>query len=296
MTTVSQPPTPPATFWQKLARLRIPDGQSLVWKLIDLERPPLIQIAAFALFMISFHFLFGWSWSLSFAMILSMYLHEAGHAVVFKLAGIRFIILLLFPLGAVATPISKEEDARSDLLHWNTVGWLLQAGLVVNVLLMVGALLLRPVLGQLQGEIGQELRIFSTNLIYVNGLLAVMNLIPVWTLDAGQFFKVIYNSLNERDDIRLTAILLGGALGTLIVMGGLLDFTNWAMVLVHLLERFGWFVFLIIFAFGVLNKQGHDDPINATSKQAMTPFQVFVQLVVYVLLVTLTLVIFAGGL
>lgn len=283
----------PLTFWQKLRRLRPLEGQSLIWQLIDLQKGFVVQVAAFALFTLSFHFLFNWTWSMSIAMLVSMFLHECGHASVFALARIKFRILFLFPLGAVAAPIDEEENKKSDMLHWNTISWLLQAGPAVNVILMVFFLVTRPLIANVQGELGIVLYRFSFDMVYVNGLLAIMNLVPVWTLDSGQLFNVLYNSLDEREDRRVTAALLGGMLGLLIVLTGVLDFQGWAFVLVRVIQFFGWVIFLVIFALGILNKQERDVAINAVSKQAMSNMQVYVQLALYITLVITTLTVFA---
>src|SRR5687767_13685079 len=88
--------------------LKPAEGQSLIWKLIALQRPWPVQILAFIGFLLAFLFVFRWTLSMSVAMIISMFLHECGHAFVFWLAKIRFIILYLFPPGAVAAPIDKE--------------------------------------------------------------------------------------------------------------------------------------------------------------------------------------------
>jgi hypothetical protein len=249
-----------------------------------------IAIVAFVLLL---HYGLRWSWSLSAALIISMFLHECGHGLVFGLARIRYIILFLFPLGAVAAPINKEEDARSDKLHWYTISWLLQAGPAVNVLLILLFLALRPVFQQTFS--GAILPQFAQDMIYVNGLLAAMNLVPLWTLDAGQLFKVIYSSLEEREDNWFTGLLLSGAIVLLAIIG-FPGFVSWAFILRNTFFRLGWVVFLLTFAVGLLNKQGRDDPLHAYSKQAMNNRQVLIQLVVYVVQVGITLWVFSGPL
>ncbi len=258
-------------------------GQSLVWRLIEMQRTWPAQIAAVALFVGLFHFLFSWSWSLTIALLLSMFLHECGHALVFRLANIRFILLFLFPLGAVAAPVNQAENARSDQLHWYTISWLLQAGPAVNVLLMLFGVAVQSL------PAAPELRLFARDLVYVNGLLASMNLIPLWTLDSGQLFNVIYNSLEEHEDKFVTGSLLLGVLLVLLFILRLPGMLSWAMILSNTIIHFGWVAFLLVFAVGILNKQAHDKPENAQSKQAMSNRQVLIHLVVYFALVTLTL-------
>ncbi len=273
-----------------LGRFRLPEGQSLIWWLIEMQRGWLAQVIAFVLFLLTFHFIFAWSWSMSIAMLLSMYLHEGGHAIVFRIAKIRFLLLFLFPLGAVAAPINKEEDARSDQLHWNTIAWLLQAGLIVNVALMLLGLAVASL------PAPPEITQFARDMTYVNGLLASMNLIPLWTLDSGQLFKVIFNSLEEHEDTVVTGALLVSVAVVLLFILRIIGFISWAMVLANTFIRFGWVVFLVIFAVGIINKQAHDKPDYAFSKQAMSNQQVLNHLVIYLILVALTLWIFAGAL
>ncbi len=281
------------TFWQKLRALRPMQGQKFIWQLIDLQRSPIVQVVAFVGFLLSFRYLFAWTWSMSFAMILSMFLHECGHAAVFLWARIKIVILLLFPLGAVAAPRDPEQNAASDNLHWNTIAWLLQAGPAVNVTLMLIFHVLTPAFDR-ASDFGLILSQFSRDMVYVNGLLAIFNLVPVWTLDAGQLFKAIYSSLDEHEDKVITFGLLGGVIGLLLVISGLIGFTNWGTVLVNVLQRFGWVVFFVAFAFGIINKARTDNPDHANSHQAMTNRQVFLQLGVFFLLVFATLQIFAG--
>jgi Zn-dependent protease len=276
-------------LWGRLRRVLMPEGQSLVWRLVALQRGLPRQVIAMIGFLLAFRFLFNWSWSMTVAMLISMFLHECGHAYVFWRARIRFIILFLFPLGAVAAPINKKEDERSDQLHWNTISWLLQAGPAVNVALMLLALLIQPSLAD------PEAAQFARDMVYVNGLLASMNLVPLWTLDAGQLFKVIYSSLEEGEDNWLTGLLLGGSALVLLIVIGIPGVVSWAAVLANTIIRFGWVVFLVMFALGILNKQGRDDPLHAYSRQAMNNRQVLVQVGIYLLLAGATLWVFAGS-
>jgi Zn-dependent protease len=288
---------PVAPQIQSAAQSSTQSQQSLIWRLIELERGFFRQILAFSAFLLSFRFIFSWSWSMAFAMVLSMFLHECGHALVFRLAKIRFTILFLFPLGAVAAPINKQEDARSDQLHWNTISWLLQAGPAVNVGLMMFFALIRALgTGTLENvQYGDTILRFAQDMVYVNGLLASMNLVPIWTLDAGQLFKVIYNSLEEKEDNWLTGLLLSGTGLLLLRIIGIPGLVSWTIIVVNTLTRFGWVVFLLIFAVGILNKQGRDEAINAYSKQAMSNRQIAIHLGIYFVLVGLTLWIFAGS-
>lgn len=259
-----------------------------------MQRGPVRQLLAFVAFTLLFRYLFSWSWSMSIALLLSMFLHELGHAGVFAWAKIKFVILYLFPLGAVAAPISKEENERSDRLHWNTIAYLLQAGPAVNVALMLIFLAFESVFMNAQTSLSWVQ--FARDMVYVNGLLASMNLVPMWTLDAGQLFNVIYSSLDEHEDRWLTGILVGSVSALLLLLLGIPGFFSWTYILSNTLGRFGWVAFIIFFTVGILNKQGRDDPLHAVSAQAMSNRQVAVQLAIYLTLVGITLWIFAGPL
>ena len=129
-------------------------------------------------------------------------------------------------------------------------------------------------------------------MVYVNGLLAVMNLIPVWTLDAGQLFRVIYSSLEEHEDNWLTGFMLSTVLLLLLAIVGVPGLVTWAYLIGNTLGHFGWVAFLVVFTAAILNKQGRDDPLHASSKQAMSNVQVLVQVVFYIILVGITLWLF----
>lgn len=273
-----------------LDRFRLPQGQSLIWWMIDMQRGWLAQVIAFTLFLLSFRYVFAWTWSMAITMIVSMFLHECGHALVFRLAKIRFMLLYLFPLGAVAAPYDKAENERSDQLHWNIIAWLLQAGPAVNVGLMLFGVALQAL------NAPPEFHQVARDLVYVNGLLAIMNLVPIWTLDSGQLFNVIFNSLEEAEDVVLTGGLLIATAIVLVFVLQIPESLSLRVVLGNALSRFGWVLFLGVFAVGIINKQAHDKPDYAFSKQAMSKGQVIIQLAVYFALVGATLWIFAGAL
>lgn len=273
-------PQPPKLSFVWLYRLLgIPEGTNYVWWLIakqsGFRRQTLALFGFIGLFWISFGNPIA-----AIAMIVSMYSHEAGHWLVFTSNKTKAKVYLLWPLGAVAAPINKEEDARSDLLPWWNIAWLLQAGPTVNVLLMVVGLLMIKV------NIFSE---FARQLVYLNGMLAAFNLLPIGNMDGGQLFGVIFSSLKEIYDVvvGLTAV----AVSMLIVWGIMLSpvASGGLAILRATLSNIGLITFLLCFAAGVWHKQGKDDPLHSKSNQAMTVKQVGLQLAIYFLLVISTL-------
>ena len=255
--------------------LHIPPGKSIIYWLIEKEKRPLAQVLAFVAFSVILYFSLG-SIEAAIAMMLGMYLHELGHFVVFAVYKIKAVILLIFPLGAVAAPINEDEDKRSDQLPWQNIATLVQAGVTVNVILMViGVVLISmgvwPALGK--------------QLIFINGTLAVLNLLPVWKLDGGLLFYVIFSSLREKGDkvLAVSGVVAGVmilvALFVLPISQGLLA------ILITFIEKGTFIFFLLIFMFGVLHNHKKELPLGYNSSQAMSLKQVLLQLIWYVSLV-----------
>lgn len=240
------------------------------------------QIIALVLFILLFQWSFQ-SMSMALALIVSMYLHELAHAQVFERNGIKAFIGLVFPLGAIAMPTTEEEDRRSDQLPWYTIGWLTLVGPMANV----GLMLIGAAIEQFESPFTQ----FGHDMVYINGILAISNLLPVWKLDAGQLFHVIFSSLSEKYDKMLSWILsLLVILGTAMVMFNNVTFTQ-VELLVRALLHVHWLVIFVVIVCGIWYAQGHDNHEHANSPQRMTWKQALVLTGTYALtfLVAMTL-------
>lgn len=260
----------------------LPPGENLVWWLIGKQGHPKTQFVALVAFIGIFWLAYQSPWA-AIAMMLAMYIHECGHYFIFVKNKIKARVLLLFPLGAVAAPINKEEDIKSDLLPWWNIAWLLQAGPTMNVIQMI--------VGLIFVHFG-FLVLLGQQMIIINGLLAVFNLLPLGNMDGGQFFHVIFSSLKEEYDL----LLATGCLVISITILGLIFSSSLGLgfmaILWTLFNHFGLIFFLLLFAAGIWHKQGKDNPLHSLSLQAMTINQVGIQLVYYFFLVTLTLFLF----
>ena len=273
-----------------------PRGQEFIWWLIAKEGNVWIQWISPFLFLFTFAVCCwlplrnaGEAFSLSLALLLQMYLHEMGHLFVFRRNGIRSRVWWLFPLGAVAAPINREENKKSDLLSWWKIAWLLQAGITVNVGLMGVGFLLRaqPV---------PWLANFGENLLYNGGILAISNLIPLWQLDGSLLYNVIFSSLKEKDDIRVSLILVGVlALAIFAAFWSTNQLGFWQLVITFF-KHLGWFVVLIIIATGIWHRQGMDNPMYSASAQAMTRRQAAIHILFYIALLYLSLRLILGPL
>ncbi len=281
--------------WISSLRNKIPKGQNFIWWLIKKEGGIWTQRVSPLLFFFVYGACF-WlpirnieeTVSLSLALLIQMYLHELGHAFVFTNAGIKNRIWWLFPLGAVATPIDKDENARSDKLPWWTIAWLLQAGPTMNVILMIVGFYLQHI--TFLPWVGS----FGQNLLYTGGLLAISNLLPVWQLDASHLFKTLFSSLKKEDDIKLAWVLI-------LVLVGIVALAFWSAgsigfwdLLIVLVTRLSWLIVIPIVAGGVWHHQGSDNDEYAQSNQAMTKRQVVIHVLWYMMLLFLSLRLLDG--
>lgn len=266
-------------FREKLTHRK--QGQDLVWWLIETQRAWWKQMIAFCLFLGMFS-LFGFTPNQSLIMVVSMFLHELGHALAFKAFGIKYILLYIFPLGAVAAPKSKEENQRSDELPWAKLAVLLLAGPAVNVTLMI--------VGEVATQSGGDaIRQFTQDVVYINSLLLLLNVIPIWTLDAGQLFKLVYSSLAEKYDRWLswlmTAAIIVPVLFTLFKVGAF----DMGYSVGQLINHFKWIAFGLVFVACTWIMQRKDNPDHANSHQRMTSMQIMGSLAAYFVIVTLGL-------
>ncbi len=274
----------PYSWWRKL--LHYPPGTQFIWWLIGWQKSWWMQIFAISAFTVMLFLSFR-SWSLAVALLVSMYLHEAGHAIVFMVAGIKCMIKVLFPLGAVAAPINKEEDERSDRLPWNTTSWLMQAGPAVNVILLLVGFWIKNMSDPIVVQFGRDL-------VLINGVLAISNLLPIGKLDAGQLYRQIFSSLDEQTD-RFVAILVTILVGFLMFALFLSPLSQgWWIFMGSLIQFAAWWIFPLLMAAGVWHQQAKDNPVYATSAQRMNKTQVSIQIVFYVGMAITTLWIFSG--
>jgi Zn-dependent protease len=275
---------------------RDPRRMDLVWRLIEKEGGGWIQALSPVLFLALVTVCcwfpmrdFGRAFSLALALVLQVFIHELGHLFVFRQNGIRSRIWWLFPMGAAAVPVSREENRKSDSLPWNTVAWMLQAGIMANVALMVAGSLLRGVSVEWLAE-------FGGNLLTAGGVLAISNLIPVGKLDGSMLYLVIFSSLKERDDARvawgLGVILILAVLAAVVSIAGL----GVADRIVAFILRMGWFAVFAFIAAGVWHRQGMDNPAHSASAQAMTRRQALVHILYYIALLYIALRLVLGPL
>lgn len=253
-------------------------NKSLVERLIEVEDNRWIQLLAGLSFLTVLRLLYG-GWSYALVIMLAMVGHELGHKLVYWRRKVKAKILFLFPLGMVTMPVNEEENEKSNKLSaWN-LAWLAQAGVVVNVALMLW---------------GQCLMMFENNwwshlgrgLVEFNGFLCLFNLLPVGRLDGGLLFSLMGYSLErgEKKQLSMAMVMMAGmVLGMVLVpvVG-----PEKEMIVTRLLTTLGWLMIGVFFSAGVWFKKRAKTnfAINLGSK-TMTKKEVTVHFCLYMALI-----------
>lgn len=117
-----------------------------------------------------------------FAIVL---IHEFGHALACVSVGGRVKHIVLWPLGGIAF---VQPPQRPGAVLWSIV-----AGPLVNVILVpvtiIAYFLIR---GEFMEPVpGNNLHLFVESLVYMNAMLLVFNMLPIYPLDGGQTLMAI---------------------------------------------------------------------------------------------------------
>jgi Zn-dependent protease len=117
-------------------------------------------------------------------LFLIVLLHEFGHASACRQVGGQADRIILWPLGGIAF---VNPPPRPGAYLWS-----IAAGPLVNVALLPLLGLLLFVAGQSQWDVSNpDLYRFVESLCYINGMLLVFNLLPIYPLDGGQIVRAL---------------------------------------------------------------------------------------------------------
>ena len=263
--------------------------KSLVKKLIEVEDNRWMQLLAGLSFLVFFRLICG-RWSYVLAIMMGMIGHEWGHKLVYWVKDVKTKILFLFPLGMVTMPRNEEEDEKSNKLSRWSLAWLMQAGVMVNVSLVL---------------LGQCLFMFSkgwwsefgVDLIAINGFLGLFNLLPVGQLDGGLLFLMMGSSLKveERGQLSRAMVMMAGVL-----LGVVLSPTMWVekeMLAVRLLGALGWLTMGVVFSAEAWFKGKTDvNLILDLNSVMMTKREVVIHFSLYMLLIFISASLLMGPL
>lgn len=172
---------------------------------------------------------------------ISIFLHEVGHAMVFKYSGITPSILALFPLGMVALPRTKAGDQKAEMLpYWQFAVMILAGPLANLILLLYGALLSGA-------SVNREFALWGEDLFIINFILLLTNFMPIWKTDGGMLFRLVVHSLHNQRKVRLGTMAI---IGSISWIGLILVFAS-GYPLRQMLQYLQalWFVMIVIAVF-----------------------------------------------
>ena len=136
-------------------------------------------------------------------------LHELGHSVVALRYRIPVRSITLFIFGGVSQIEGESRSAAAEF-------WIAVAGPAVSGVLAVGFALLRPAVAAVS-----PLFALTTYLAYINGALAVFNLIPGFPLDGGRVLRaILWSSTHSLRRATLAAATVGRFVGFVFILWG----------------------------------------------------------------------------
>ena len=172
--------------------------------------------------------------------LVSIIVHEMGHALTNKIFGLRSIVVL-HGIGGVCATEDKQISSwkRVFVLFDGPFAGFLFAGLVYLIVQSNSAGIVLP---GTQLNAGLPAEIIS-NLLFINIVWGVLNLIPIWPLDGGQIMGVLMRKISQRRGMKfmhgmsmLVAALLaiwqyqrGGDIYNVFLLG-LIGFQNFQML------------------------------------------------------------------
>jgi Zn-dependent protease/predicted transcriptional regulator len=154
----------------------------------------------------------------------SVVLHELGHALVSRRAGIPAKAIILLPIGGVTLFDETQHPLGPAMLTWKRDVRIALAGPLVNLLiaLAAGGVVLA---GFPQVHLWAQPYVYSGNLprslVWCNLGLAFFNLLPAYPLDGGRILRAMF--ARRLDPVRATrrAVSIGQVFATLFMLAGI---------------------------------------------------------------------------
>jgi len=170
----------------------------------------------------------------------SVILHELGHALVARKAGIPAKGIILLPIGGVTILDESRVDA-DPTLTWKRDVRISMTGPLVNLVIAgLSALLLAALMPNLS-LLGRPL-IHSSNLlrslVWANIYLGLFNLLPAYPMDGGRVLRAFFSRTMDPVLATQRAIRIGHVFAILFMMVGMLR-GDWWLVMIGLFLFFG---------------------------------------------------------
>jgi len=164
-------------------------------------------------------------------MFASVLVHELGHSVVALRYKIPVRSITLFVFGGVAQIGAEPPSAAAEF-------WIAIAGPITSFALAILFGLLQPLLGAFS-----PLLAIATYLAYINGALALFNLIPGFPLDGGRVFRaIVWGTTHSLHRATLIAANLGRLIAFLFILVGVWQLFTGNFVNGLWIAFIGWFL------------------------------------------------------
>ena len=160
------------------------------------------------------------SWNVAeyLALFLIVMLHEFGHALACRQVGGTANLIVLWPFGGVAY-VNPPPRPGATL-------WSLAAGPLVNVALFPVIFALRMV-GNSAAQTVPDAHEFINQVLFINGVLLVFNMLPIYPLDGGQILRSLLWFVVGRARSLWVATIVGFIGIPLFLLGALLARNGW---------------------------------------------------------------------
>jgi Zn-dependent protease/CBS domain-containing protein len=158
----------------------------------------------------------------------SVVLHELGHALVARGAGIPAKSILLLPIGGIT--ILDEAHAIPDPLNaWQRDIRIAVAGPLVNLLIagLAALILLAAIPGfSVTARPLMDVSALFRSIVWVNVYLGLFNLLPAYPMDGGRALRALFSRRVDIAQATQRAVRIGQVFSTLFMMVGFLISTR----------------------------------------------------------------------
>lgn len=174
-----------------------------------------------------------WNIAEYLGLFLLVLLHEFGHALACRQTGGQANQIVLWPLGGVAY-VAPPDRPGANL--WSIAAGPLVNALLIPVFLGLGLLSVQQNWAELQPNLAEMVRMLA----FINLILLIFNLLPIYPLDGGQILRALLWFPLGRGRSLLLATLLGFAGGAALVLYGLHQRSIWITILAAFLLMNCW--------------------------------------------------------
>ncbi|GAC1437554.1 MAG: site-2 protease family protein [Terriglobales bacterium] len=158
-------------------------------------------------------------------------MHELGHALVGKKAGVPARAIILLPIGGVTLFDESRRPPETGALTWKRDIRIAFAGPLVNIVVAIiagGILLLVSPDAHLWAKPYLRSDDLPHSLVWANIWLAAFNLLPAYPMDGGKVLRAWFS--RGMDNVRATrrAVSIGQTFATLFIVLGMVQYMEGA--------------------------------------------------------------------